>query len=537
MKQFRVWCSGWGFSVWLFVGIASIGFTATAQAQTAVVNALTGQSCAGTRATFNLGCTANDFAVGLSFTQPALNAIQNCIAGEYITVDAISSITSGSPIRYDVGIFIGENGNDPRQDNAANLCSLGVFPTSPPPFFTDDTDVCGDFQGNSTAQLEIRQVRLLCNPAAGTNLVNIPYVVAWDNNNTGPTKNTCTTSTLTANTTSKCVSSNAATVVGLVTLGYVTISKATVPATATETFAFNATASPASTVSPASFNLANGQSQRVTVPLSDTGGTRTLVIDETLTNEWGPGTVITCTNPSGGSAASYVTIDNANRRVTANLTAANYGALCKYTNTKKPTVTLRKTWVNAALNDAVTVAATGLTSLAAVANTTNETDTGVSQPVSIGNVLTLSETFTTGVATNYSTSLACTGTAGLSGSTLTVGASDTAIVCTYTNTSIAIALTISKTDSKAIATSGGTNNYVITLSNAGPGAADGVVVTDVVGAGLTCPPANTVTCSVTAGAAVCPASPLTFANLTTGATIATFPPNSALQFAYTCNVN
>ena len=174
---------------------------------------------------------------------------------------------------------------------------------------------------------------------------------------------------------------------------------------------------------------------------------------------------------------------------------------------------------------------------AAIANTANETDTGISQPVSAGSVLTLSETFTTGVATNYSTSLACTGTTGLSGSTLTVGATDTNIVCTYTNKSIAVALTIAKTDSKAIATSGGTNNYVITLSNAGPGAADGVVVTDVVGAGLTCPSANTVTCSVTAGAAVCPAGTLTFANLTTGATIATFPPNSALQFAYTCNVN
>lgn len=536
MKKLRTVLSR-AFPVWLLLGIASTGFAVSVQAQTAVVTALTGQSCAGTRATFDLGCTANDFAVGLSFTQPALNAIQNCIAGEYVTVDAISTITSGSPIRYDAGIFIGENGNDPRLDNAANLCSLGVFPTSPLPFFTDDTDVCGDYQGNSTATLEIRQVRLLCNPAVGTNLVNIPYVVAWDNNNTGPTKNTCTTSTLTANTTSKCVSSNAATVVGLVTLGYVTVTKATIPATATETFAFNATASPVSTVSPSSFNLANGQSQRVTVPLSDTGGTRTLVIDETLTNEWGPGTVITCTNPSGGSAASYVTIDNANRRVTANLTAANYGALCTYTNTKKPTVTLRKTWVNAALNDAVTVAATGLPGLAAVANTANETDTGIAQPVNFGSVLTLSETFTTGVATNYSTSLACTGTSGLSGSTLTVGASDTAIVCTYINTSIAIALTISKTDSKAIATAGGTNDYVITVSNGGPGAADGVVVSDVVGAGLTCPAANTVICSVTSGAAVCPGGALVFSNLTSGLAIVTFPPNSALQFAYTCNVN
>ena len=502
-------------------------------AQTAIVNALTGQSCMGTRAARNLGCTANDFAVGLSFTQPALNAIQNCVAGEYISIDVIASITSGSPERYDVGIFIGENGNDPTLNNAANMCSLGVYPITPSPFFDIDGDICGDFKGSSTATLGVNKVRLLCAAAPGSNLVSIPYGVAWDNQISG---NSCTSANLTASTNSKCTSSNAASVTGVVALGYVTITKATTPAGATDSFAFAATASPTATLTPSSFNLTNGQSQRVTVPLSGTGGTRTLVIDEALTAGWGPGAVITCTNPAGGSAASYVTIDNANRRVTANLTAANYGALCTYTNTKKPTVTLRKTWVNAAVSDAVTVAATGLTNLLAVANTTNETDTGISQPVSIGSVLTLSEAFTTGSAANYNKTLACTGTGGLSGSTLTVGVADTAIVCTYTNTSIAAALTISKTDSKEISTSGGTNTYVVAVSNAGPAVADGVVVTDVVGAGLTCPASNPVACSA-AGGAVCPAG-LTIGNLTgSGIVIATLPVGGALQFTYNCNVN
>ena len=210
---------------------------------------------------------------------------------------------------------------------------------------------------------------------------------------------------------------------------------------------------------------------------------------------------------------------------------------CSVTNTRFTDITLRKVWIDAVPNNAATVAATGLTSLLSVANTANETDAGPLQAVAVGSVLTLSEAITTGTPTDYAATLACTGTAGLVGTTLTVGMADTAIVCTYTNKSIAVALTISKTDSKTVATSGGTNNYVISLSNAGPGAADGVVLTDVASAGLTCPPANVVTCSVTAGAAVCPAGPLTIANLTTGATIATFPPNSALQFAYTCNVN
>ena len=204
-------------------------------------------------------------------------------------------------------------------------------------------------------------------------------------------------------------------------------------------------------------------------------------------------------------------------------------------------ITLRKTWVNATVNDAVTVAAAGgtpaLTSLASVANTASETDTGAVQLVPVNSVLTLSEAFTTGGAANYNTSLACTGTTGLSGSTLTVGATDTNIVCTYTNSSILAALTITKTDSKTVATSGGTNNYVLSLSNAGPAAADGVVLTDVVGAGLTCPGTNVVTCSGAVNGAVCPAA----SNITTltgvGITVATLPATGSLQFAYTCNVN
>ena len=99
-------------------------------------------------------------------------------------------------------------------------------------------------------------------------------------------------------------------------------------------------------------------------------------------------------------------------------------------------------------------------------------------------------------------------------------------------------ITISKTNGQTIATSGGLSNYTITLSNAGPAAADGVVVTDVVGTGLSCPGANVVTCSGATGGAVCPAAPLTIANLTgAGIAVATLPVTGSLQFAYTCNVN
>ena len=138
--------------------------------------------------------------------------------------------------------------------------------------------------------------------------------------------------------------------------------------------------------------------------------------------------------------------------------------------------------------------------------------------------------------TNPGTNLAT-----FTGNTVTIAAANvlhtSLFNCTVTNKNNAVSLSISKTDAKATATTGGTNDYVVTLSNLGPGTADGVVVTDVAGAGLTCPATNVVTCAVTGAGAVCPAGPLTFANLTAGATVSTLPANGALTFSYSCNVN
>jgi uncharacterized repeat protein (TIGR01451 family) len=102
----------------------------------------------------------------------------------------------------------------------------------------------------------------------------------------------------------------------------------------------------------------------------------------------------------------------------------------------------------------------------------------------------------------------------------------------------AASLVIAKTDSKAVVTNGDTNNYVVTLTNQGPSSANGVVLSDIVGAGLTCPAANAVICSGATGGAVCPGGSLTIANLIgVGITVATLPVTGSLQFTYTCNVN
>ncbi|NCT70935.1 MAG: DUF11 domain-containing protein [Xanthomonadaceae bacterium] len=120
------------------------------------------------------------------------------------------------------------------------------------------------------------------------------------------------------------------------------------------------------------------------------------------------------------------------------------------TNSLLIPLTLQKTWANATVNDAARLTLTGSpapsggAALNAVANTANETDTGTTPyGVVAGRTYTLTELFTTGVAADYTKSLACTGNTGTGAAltytpdatsgTIRVGNTATAIVCTFTN--------------------------------------------------------------------------------------------------------
>jgi uncharacterized repeat protein (TIGR01451 family) len=159
---------------------------------------------------------------------------------------------------------------------------------------------------------------------------------------------------------------------------------------------------------------------------------------------------------STGSQANYATTLACSGNATAlagnvlTVSPGDTAISCRYTNTRiAATLTLRKTWVNAIANDAVTVSGTGGANdatLGSVANSANETDTGAAAAVLVGEQLTISEAFTTGVASNYASSLSCTGNATpLAGNVLTVTAGDQAIVCTQVNSRIAATLTLRKT--------------------------------------------------------------------------------------------
>lgn len=536
--------TGAAIRCWLFqVGIAFLGVLAVfpAYSQTASVTALVDQACAGTRSARNLGCTANDLTASISFTQPTATAITSCVAGQVITLDAIAALTSGSPNRYNVGLFTGQAGNSPALNNAANQCSLGVFPTTPVPFSNfDGGAACGDFQGSSVATLQITGIKATCLPAPGTNQLSIPYVLAWDN----AADASCTVSSLTAAANSKCNENAASYVVGVVVQGWIKLTKQTNPAGATQTFSFSSATSPSASVSPTSLTLSSGQSQTITIPLSATGGSQAITLTEALASGWESTVTIACTNPSGGSA-TYVTVDNANRTIAATLNSTNYGAICSITNNKQTRVRARKTVANAD---------TGTFNLSAQSNmaTTTAADQGSGgatgyQQSSSGSVTVTETSGSNSSLTKYVTSVQCvnddTG-ASITPSATTLTGDPRSVAfspplnadssCTFTNTRTAN-LAVAKTNGSASVISGASTTYVLTVSNTGPSDADGSVLRDPAASGLAC---SSVSCSGASGGAVCPDVSGVTVGAIQGAGIAlpTLPANSTVIFSLGCFV-
>lgn len=201
----------------------------------------------------------------------------------------------------------------------------------------------------------------------------------------------------------------------------------------------------------------------------------------------------------GGTAHSVVYQNGRSGR--SGLQAASYNAFqfCR------PRLTLRKQWSGATVNDSATltskisgVTIDSLPSTATAANTltTDATPTTVSP----GDAIVIAETFPAGNAGTYSQALACTGSSGLSSQTLTVGAADTAIVCTYTNTKQPKAdLSITKSDgiTSVVSGNGSTTTYTIRVTNnTGSDTVAGAILKDPLATGLV---KTAVACSGTPG--------------------------------------
>ncbi len=162
-------------------------------------------------------------------------------------------------------------------------------------------------------------------------------------------------------------------------------------------------------------------------------------------------------------------------------------------------VTLRKQWANAVVADDanVTISRSGviIDTLSSDAGNANELDADTTPTaVVIGETLALNETLLGTNIGNYNGVVSCSGTSDSNlADGLTIGAADTAVICTYTNTRI-IAITVSKISSILLDGISGTNHksipgatvrYCILASNPGTLPATSVIAIDTLPANMT----------------------------------------------------
>lgn len=127
----------------------------------------------------------------------------------------------------------------------------------------------------------------------------------------------------------------------------------------------------------------------------------------------------------------------------------------------------------------------------------------------------------------------------LSGLTLSIAANayraNQDIVCTFNNRRTpAVDLAIVKSNGMTTVVSGTSTTYAITITNNGPDAVTGAIVTDIPGSGITCPSANPVV--ITGSGA--PSGSVNVGNLTgTGITLQTIPSGGSATLTFSCEVN
>lgn len=159
-----------------------------------------------------LGCTAGDLSASIS-AQVAGNTVGACPIGTQATVDIEFTLQSNQADRYDVGLFIGENGNSPIV--AGGTCSATIFPTTPTgnnvaggQWFSANANACGDYNKSSTTNNLIQGAKVLCQGDASGHLV-VPFAIIYLNN-VGGSAGCANLDQVTADNPSKCTSVAAA---------------------------------------------------------------------------------------------------------------------------------------------------------------------------------------------------------------------------------------------------------------------------------------------------------------------------------------
>nr|WP_298892140.1 SdrD B-like domain-containing protein [uncultured Acinetobacter sp.] len=223
------------------------------------------------------------------------------------------------------------------------------------------------------------------------------------------------------------------------------------------------------------------------------------ITEDALTNYQLASAVCTDANSATtGNTGNFGTLVNNTLTIAAANIKNGADITCTFTNEKKRNLTIRKSWSNAKINDAVNITATGLTDFSAIAETASETDSAGAKLATVGAQITFAESFTTGSSANYNASLQCM-TERTTPTVVTVTNNqitmpDENVTCTYTNTGTFIDLSIVKTQRAGtsgtftrdpvgivpIPLDGSTVEYQLVMTNNGPTAVTGATFSDAI---------------------------------------------------------
>lgn len=144
-------------------------------------NAFSPTECAASRFGANLNCTANDVSIT---NLVAVGGQTSCEGGTSFVTDLEATVTAGGPGRYDIGLFIPQDGKSPQRLPASGgsaSCKVASLPFAPAPFRDLDGDSCGDIKGPPNfGTVILTGVTVHCQAVDASGKLSIPFVVSWD---------------------------------------------------------------------------------------------------------------------------------------------------------------------------------------------------------------------------------------------------------------------------------------------------------------------------------------------------------------------
>ena len=135
-------------------------------------------------------CTAKDFAI----TGVVVNGPDECTAGETIAIDLLVGLTPTASQRYDIGLFVGDNGGEVIAGASCSFTSLtpqtdvnalfnGTDPAGLGPFRDLEGDACGDVAAQDGENFRLFSLNsVLCQDQDGDGDVDINGLVVWSQN-------------------------------------------------------------------------------------------------------------------------------------------------------------------------------------------------------------------------------------------------------------------------------------------------------------------------------------------------------------------